>query len=929
MKMRIFVTAVLALAMIAGLFVQLPGRALAQTPGVPTGAWADRIIWSEQTNAGLALEQIKSAEGDFFMFSLQGGAQKVDAFQSPDVQTASTFGSVNALLMNPNRQIDDDISGGQAMNPFTDAQIREAMQWIVDRNLLNLEVLDGFATQFVVPFHPKEADYFREIETFQQLETDYQGDFARGAAIVDARMTALGAAIDAIDGTWHDAFGDQIVITILARLEDERLAIGQYVGDQLERLGFAVDVLPTPGSQAIPRVYGGAPDDGGWLIYTEGWAFLASVAWDDGQLWVYHDCQFEPFCASQNPGIGTFVPAADFDQDSQDLAFGAYGSLAERQQLVRDLTPRTLSENNYRMWIQAEQAVFPVSSRIQGAVYDAFGGPWTPLTLKSAKLAPGQPGVSATTGVGGDIRVLNYIMFNDAWSPYQSDPWLYDSIQRSAYGDQGMIVHPTTGLWIDYRVQTAVQTAGPTGTLAVPSTALYWDVDFNATTGDVERFGDGFRQVGAGVTAITKVTTTLTNPGKWHTGSDINMDDVIYGVASAFRRSYGDVLAHDSLGASSSERFYFQNILKGVEFDPVANTVTAYIDYWHVDDKQMAVNGYFYMSGQETNGGAPVPWEIQEALLQTVLDDTTAIDQQTAESKGLPQLDLGRNPTSIGAIDDAFATISAANRIPMGLDNVPVLGSVITPAEATARYASSQAFRNTYGHWYASNGPFILESINPTFKQTVMVAFRNGYPFSADHWDFLKTPQVPAASFGTFPTSMLAGTTAILDVTTTQGGSPADPKAVRWFVRQLSTGAVALRGDAVRSATGDYEVQLLSTETVGLQTGSYELVIVITGEQGAITQTFAFIVTSQIDFFSALLSEVEDRQITQGQQLTDLGNSVANVQSSASSLGTLMTAVIALAIIAIVVPAVLMFVILGRMPKPSRAMGKDESPPEL
>ena len=103
----------------------------------------------------------------------------------------------------------------------------------------------------------------------------------------------------------------------------------------------------------------------------------------------------------------------------------------------------------------------------------------------------------------------------------------------------------------------------------------------------------------------------------------------------------------------------------------------------------------------------------------------------------------------------------------------------------------------------------------------------------------------------------------------------------------------------------------------------------ITGEQGAITQTFAFIVTSQIDFFSALLSEVEDRQITQGQQLTDLGNSVANVQSSASSLGTLMTAVIALAIIAIVVPAVLMFVILGRMPKPSRAMGKDESPPEL
>lgn len=929
MKLRIFVTAVLALAMIAGLFVQLPGRALAQTPGVPTGPWAERVVWSEQTNAGIALEQIKSGEGDFFMFSLQGGAQKVDAFQSPDVQTASTFGSVNALLMNPNRQLQDDAAGGNAMNPFTDAQIREAMQWIVDRNLLNLEVLEGFATSFVVPFHPKEADYFREIESFQQLETTYQGDFARGKAVIDARMTALGASISAVDGTWHDAFGDQIVITILSRIEDERLQIGQYVADQLERLGFAVNNLPTPGSQAIPRVYGGAPDTGGWLIYTEGWAFTANVAWDDGQLWVYHDCQFEPFCASQNPGVGTFVPAADFDQMSEDVAFGAYSSLAERQQLIRDLTPRTLSENNYRMWIQAEQAVFAVSSRIQGAAYDVFGGPWTQFTLKSAKLVPGQPGVSGTTGVGGDIHVLNFIMFNDAWSPYQNDPWLYDSIQRGAIGDPGMFLHPTTGLWIDYRVQTAVQTAGPTGTLAVPSTALYWDVDFDPITGDVTRFGNGFRQVGAGVTAITKVTTTLTNPGKWHTGADINMDDVIYGVASAFRRAYGDLVPHDPLSASSSEQFYYQNILKGVEFDLVANTVTAYIDYWHVDNGQMAASGYFYMSGQEANGGAPAPWEIQEAILQSVLDDRTAIDQTTATGKGVPQVDLGRDPSSIGAIDDAFATISAANRIPMGMNNVPVLGSVITSAEATARYAASQAFRNTYAHWYASNGPFILQSINPTFKQTVMVAFRNGYPFSADHWDFLRTPQVPAASFGSFPASMLAGTTAILDVTTTQGGVPADPKAVRWFVRQLSTGAVTIRGEAVRSATGDYEVQLLSTESIGLQAGGYELVVVIQGVQGAITQTFAFSVSRQEDFISALLSELEDRLDTQGEQLTDLENSVANVQTSASSLGTLMTAVIALAIIAIVVPAVLMFVILGRMPKSSSAMRKDESPPDL
>lgn len=939
MRIRIAMAVLLVMAMVAVFFVDIPRTAQAQTPGLPTGPWVDRLIWSEQPNSGLALEQIKTGGGDFFMFTLQGGSEKTESFLSPDVLSFSTFGSVNALLFNPQIQVGENVPGQQAMNPFQDNQFREAMQWLFDRNFLNLNVQDGFAVSFVVPFHPKEADYFREIELFQALEGQYAGDFARAVTQINQRMAAMGAT--RIAGTcsqttgancWVDSQGDIIDIKIAARIEDERLQIGQYAGQQLGRAGFKVSVNPVPSSQAIPMVYGGDPAIGAWHIYTEGWAFTSAPAWDDGQLYYFANCGIgEPFCSYYG---GSYTPPADLAADTEALIFGQYTSLAQRQQLIRSVTPRTFTEANYRMWIQAEQAVFPVSKNVEGVVMDAFGGPWSTFTLKSAKLVPGAPGVDATTGVGGDVRVLNYIMFADAWNPWRGN-WLYDSIQRGAFGDPGMTYDPNTGLFIDYRVNVTAQTAGPTGTMPVPSSALAW----NSTQGKfVTLASEGV----TGLTAVSKVTTKLTNPGKWHTGQDISMDDAIYGLATSFRRAYGDVYGHDTRCSNSISGLRFslanatyplannpstQGVFKGFEFNLATNEITAYLDSWHVDPQEIKGAGSIYMSDEEI----PAPWEIQEAILKTVINDQTACHEATATAKGVPRLDLARDPTTLAFIGGAFSALKTQNYIPPFMLGLPGIGDVITSAEATARYQASQDFRNDFGHWYASNGPFMLESINPVFRQSVMVAFRDGYPFTPDHWDYLKVKRVPAATFGTFPTSLLAGTSANLALTTTEAGDPADPKGVRWFVRQLDTKAIPVRGDAVRTAVGQFEIQLLSTQTVGLQTGGFELVVVIQGEQGSLTQTFAFSVTSQLDFFSALFNEVSNRLTGTQEQITDLRDDVANVQGAASGLQSLVTAVLVLAVVAILVPAAMLTLILRRLPgaKPSMPAPEEmQEPPE-
>ncbi len=940
MRSSLVVTTVIAIAMVAAFFVAVPASVQAQTPGLPNGPWVNRLIWSEQENSGIALEQIKAGEGDFFMFSLQGGAEKTESFLSPEVLSFSTFGSVNALLMNPNRQAGDTVAGQQPMNPFTDAQIRQAMQYLIDRSFLNLEALDGFATQFVVPFHPKQAEYSRELAFFQGQEALYQADSALARSIINTRMAALGATRPAgacsaavFDGCWRDAQGDLIDIKIAARIEDERLVIGQYVGSQLRTVGFRTTVNPTPSSLAIPMVYGGDPSIGAWHIYTEGWAFTANAAWDDAQLYNFAYCGIgEPFCdtsarpgGSKNHPAASYVPPADFGVASETLAFGLYTSLAQRQQLIKDLTPRTFTETNYRMWIQAEQAVFPVSKRVEGAAFDGSGGPWTPFTLKSAKLVPGQPGVDSATGVGGDVRVLNFIMFADAWNPWRGN-WLYDVIQRNNFGDPGMYLDPNTGVWIEYRSNVTMTTAGPTGTLTVPGTALVW----NTTQAKfVPLSGESTRP--AQVTAVSKVTSKLTNPGKWHTGQDITMDDVVYSLGTAFRRAYGDIYSHDPRGANSISglRFSFATarypfpaatglgVFKGFEFNLADNTVTAYIDFWHIDPQEIKAAGNIYVIAAE----APSPWEISEAIIRTVLEDKTAIHETTAVAKGLPRLDLGRNPTTIALIDAAFGANKATNAIPA------FMSEWITAAEATARYNAAQAFRTARGHWYASNGPFVLANINPTFRQSTMEAFRDGYPFTPDHWEALKVKKVPTATLGTFPSTMLAGSSATLGVTTKVADVAADARAVTWFVRQLATGGIPIQGEAVRTGVGLYEVQVLSTLTVGLSTGGYELVVLIRGEQGSITQTIAFTVTSQIDFFTALFNEVKAGQTAQAGQLTDLRGSVNTVQSSANGLSTLVTAVLALAIVAIVVPAAMLSIILRRLPR-GMAPAKESMGPE-
>jgi peptide/nickel transport system substrate-binding protein len=65
--------------------------------------------------------------------------------------------------------------------------------------------------------------------------------------------------------------GEPVEISVLIRIEDERLAIGDYVSNQLEDIGFQVFRDYKSAADASPIWYGGDPNEGGFHIYTGGW----------------------------------------------------------------------------------------------------------------------------------------------------------------------------------------------------------------------------------------------------------------------------------------------------------------------------------------------------------------------------------------------------------------------------------------------------------------------------------------------------------------------------------------------------------------------------------------------------------------------------------------------------------------------------------
>ena len=232
-------------------------------------------------------------------------------------------------------------------------------------------------------------------------------------------------------------------------------------------------------------------------------------------------------------------------------------------------------------------------------------GPRSPLTLRSAHV----PGRSDLTV--GDLWVWTN---RTTWNPiggfgdaYSNDIW------RNMV-DPPILNDPFTGDPRPFRASYEVETAGPTGGMAVPADAVTWDAS-----------ADRWAPVAADTTAVSAVTFDYSKylDSVWHDGQPITQADIAYSIAQAFELAYDPDKERIETALAATSRPYLDTI-KGFRFLDDGR-VQVFVDYWHFDND--------YIAAYASPTALSMPWPVLAAMDDLVFNQRRAAYSDTAAAR--------------------------------------------------------------------------------------------------------------------------------------------------------------------------------------------------------------------------------------------------------------------------------------------------------
>lgn len=801
---------------------------------VPKGAYPDTMIIFLHETETTVVPMIEADQMQGWLWWLNPENTEL-AEASPDVELIESFGLYNEFFVNPLETTGD-------WNPFSIKAVREALNWLIDREYIVNELWFGRGVPKTTIFKAIGPDYARVADYMNQLEAEYEYDFDKAKIAIFTALEDAGAEL--VDGKWYYE-GDPVKAKLLIRIEDERRPTGDYLASQLELLGFTVERNYKPSRDAYSYYGALSPTAAGdWHIYTSGWISLAMVAYEDDLVWFM-------YAEDNAPLYGVWAASPLLVDAYTTLNNGEYLSASHRNELVKTCTDLSLEDGGHIMYMD-QLVSFPISADLGPMVYDLYGADQSLWGLRTMRYPE----------AGETIKLGARAIFVEGFNPAAGFSWLYDVYVQYLIEDTSVWPHPHTGRYIPLRAEEFdVDTAGPDGTLSVPGDALKYDVTAQA-----------FQAVGPGVTATSKVTFNY-SMGTWHHGESIVPEDILAQVAQRYKLVTPGTNLYDAV-AATPKRTVFTNNLKGIKFVD-DNIVEVYIDYWHVDDT--------YISWY-ADPWPQVPWELWALQNELVSNQLAAWSIDYADIWDVDMMDLTKG-TSIdllydgdeGVTSSGYLELSAANYIP------PELVGRVTVAEAEARWTALGTFYTTYDHWYASSGPYMFDNADTTALQITMNSY-SGYPYYADRYNNMLTVAVPDVAATDIPTEVVPGLAATFEFTVTVAGTPYD-KAEMNYLLMDPLGVLVLSGTATNLGTGVFTVDLTPQQTAGLVAGSYSFTTITTGEEAAIptTEETAFTVVPELAYFQTQIAALQT-------QLSSVQTSVATLQQTTEDLNTALEA---------------------------------------
>ncbi len=736
---------------------EVPTEAAVPTepPTTRTGAWVDEVVFTKQDTAEAAVSQLEAGDIDIYAYTVAEAPVYETIKASPNLDATQIIGSNNSLMFNP-----ATFANGN-FNPFVDAQLREAMNYLIDRNYIVQEIYKGLAIPKYTSLTTVFPDYGRYADIARELEAKYAYDLDKADQLITARMEELGATKENDKWTFN---GEPIVLIELIRTEDNRRPIGDYVANQLESIGFTVDRQYKTRTEASPIWSQSDPTEGLWHIYTAG-NINPQIARDEGTNFSgYYTNRAGP-----NPIYQSYTPSPEFDEAALALEGNQFTTLDERRELF-DTALSLSMEDSVRIFLVDETSFSPRIKDLSVAS-DLAGGAQGSLIWGQTIRFEGKE--------GGTARISQPGILVDPWNPLAGSNWIYDSMPQRGTSDNGVIADPYTGLAWPQRLERAevVSKEGlpMTSTLDwvdlsfepqvdVPADA--W-VDWDAANKKFITAGEAFPD---GLTTNTKVTVyypdDLFDTVTWHDGSPLSPADFVMSIIQVFDSAKPESEIYDEATVPATEGFlsHFKGV-RIVSTDPLV--IETYDDAYQLDAETLVSGFSLYPNPtwwpQYAYGEAP--WHtiavgyLAEANKELAFstDKAGALEVEWMSFIGGPSLEILKKYLD-QANEESF------------IPYAETLGQYITGEEAKARYENLANFYGEHNHFWVNSGPFVLDKVFPV-EGTLTLTRNESYPDNAAKWSRFGAPQIASVELdGTGQVQI--GSQALFDVFVDYNGAP-------------------------------------------------------------------------------------------------------------------------------------------------------------
>jgi peptide/nickel transport system substrate-binding protein len=778
------------------------------------GGWLDEIDFSVVTEDS-AVTQIQAGAIDMYSDGL--AAADFPSIQEAGLPYVENNGLQYDILYNPGVCKDTNI-----LNPFSDPKIREATNWLYDRNYINQEIYAGADLLKFFPITTQFPAYANLADVAAALETQYAFNPDKAKSIITDEMKTLGAN-QAADGKWQYK-GKPVTLDFLIRIDSDgtRKPLGDYVASQLESVGFTINREYKKATEAAPIWQSTPPADCQWTLYTSAWS--ATII--DREERTLFQQYYTPESSQAIEPLSSSTPDPVFEQLANDIANGNYTSLEQRDQMMSDALKLALKDS-LQVWLIDGKNFIPYKKGLQ-VVYDLAGG------IQGAQLWAYTTRYAGQEG--GTLKIGEQDMFGQPYNPVGGSNWAYDQMAIRATISGGTMNDPYTGLVWPLNLQKATVTVKQglpvsktldwvtletAPSITVPTDALAdWDAKAQKFISVGDKYPDG---VTANVKSEVVYPSDLFSKVAWSDNSNMDAADFLMGMILQFDRANPDSAIYDA-----SVVPYFQSFMQSFKGFRITSTAPLTIEFYTnvlAADAELDVTTFWpgpsacwwspYVFGEGAWHVLAVA-DLAEAAGEVAYstDKSTEGNIEWTNFVGGPSLDVLSKYLD-QAITDKYIPYAAT------------LGQYITADQAVARYQNLKDWYKAHGNYWIGTGPYYLDRAYVTEK-TLTLKHNDQYPYLADRWSGFGDPKIATVNIDG-PAQVKIGDQAEFDISVDFKDAPypaVDIKSVKFLVFDAN-GTVVATAAASSVAEGQYKATLTSEITNKLVKGSNQLVVVV------------------------------------------------------------------------------------------------------